>query len=496
MTRILHVGAEIYPFVKTGGLADVIGALPAALNAEGAQARVLLPALPGLATVLRGARAVGRVQAPWGGAAAELLEGRLDAPALADVPVYLLKHDALYQRAGTPYGDGSGHPFPDNQRRFALLGLAAARIAEGAALDWRPDVLHGHDWHAGLAFAYAHEGRRAGRHAAGGVFTIHNLAYQGLFPRATFAELGLPADAWGLQGVEFHGQLSFMKAGLQYADRITTVSPTYAREIQGHELGCGLDGLLRERTSVVSGVLNGVDAAVWNPADDTLIAARYSAAKLAGKALCKAALQRECGLDVSAEAPLFGAVSRLTEQKGLNLVIEATDDLVARGGQLAVLGSGDAALEAAFRAAAVRHPTRVALRQGYDEALSHRIFAASDVTLVPSRFEPCGLTQMYALAYGSLPLVRRTGGLADTVVDCTLEDLADERATGFVFERFEPGDLQRALRRAFTLWQRPREWKLVQRRGMAQRFGWNEAARRYLDLYDAVLGPAPGRSQA
>jgi starch synthase len=484
--RVLHLGAEIFPFVKTGGLADVVGALPAALNTQGAQARVLLPGLPALAKVLRGARRVGSVQPPWGGAAAELIEGRLDAPALADVPVVLLEHPALYQRPGTPYGDGSGHPFVDNHRRFALLGLAAARIAEGAAGDWRPDVLHGHDWHAGLAFAYAHEGRRAGRHRAAGVYTIHNLAYQGLFPRAVFAELGLPADAWGLQGVEFHGQLSFMKAGLHYADRITTVSPTYAREIQQHELGCGLDGLLRERSAQVSGVLNGVDAAVWNPAEDALIAARYSAAKLAGKAQCKAALQRECALELSSQALLFGAVSRLTEQKGLNLVIEAVDDIVARGGQLVVLGSGDAALEAGFRAAAARHPTRVALRQGYDEALSHRIFAASDVTLVPSRFEPCGLTQMYALAYGSLPLVRRTGGLADTVVDCTLEDLADERATGFMFERFETSDLQRALRRAFTLWQRPREWKAVQRRGMAQRFGWDEAARRYLDLYRQI----------
>jgi starch synthase len=486
MTRVLHVGAEIYPFVKTGGLADVLGALPAALAAAGADARVLLPALPPLAAVLRQSRVVARVQPPWGGAPADLLLGRLDAPSLAGVPAYLLKHDALYQRAGTPYGDGSGHAFPDNQRRFALLGLAAARLAEGAAGDWRPELLHGHDWHAGLACAYAHAARQAGRHRAASVFTIHNLAYQGLFPPAMFAELGLPPEAWGLQGVEFHSQLSFMKAGLQYADRITTVSPTYAQEIQGHELGCGLDGLLRERAGALVGILNGVDAAVWNPAADASIAAPYSAAKLSGKVACKTALQRECGLDERADAPLFGAVSRLTEQKGLNLVIDAVDGLVAQGGQLVVLGSGDAALEAALRAAAARNPTHVALRQGYDEALSHRIFAGSDVTLVPSRFEPCGLTQMYALSYGSLPLVRRTGGLADTVVDCTLEDLADERATGFVFERFEVGDLQRALRRAFTLWQRPREWKAVQRRGMAQRFGWDEAARRYLALYRSI----------
>jgi starch synthase len=452
-----------------------------------ADARVLLPGLPPLLAVQRDARCVGLVQPPWGGARAELLEGRLEAPTLAELPVILLRHDALYARAGTPYGDGSGHAFIDNHRRFALLCLAAARLAEGANADWVPQVLHGHDWHAGLALAYLAFARRAGRASAASVFTIHNLAFQGLFTRSHFNEMGLPVEAWSQHGVEFHGQLSFMKAALHYADRITTVSPTYAREIQGPELGVGLDGLLRERAAVVSGILNGVDDAVWDPAHDGAIAATYDARRLAGKAACKAALQSECGLEPRADRPLFSAVSRLTEQKGLQLVVEAIDELLARGGQLAVLGSGDAALEAALRAGALRHPGGVALRQGYDEALSHRIFAGSDVTLVPSRFEPCGLTQLYALRYGSLPLVRRTGGLADTVVDCTIEDLADERATGFVFERFEAGEFVRALRRAFALWQRPRDWRTVQRRGMAQRFGWGEAARRYLALYDEAI---------
>jgi starch synthase len=492
MTRVLHVGAEIYPFVKTGGLADVIGALPAALAGGGDDARVLLPGLPALNNVLREPRVLGTLQPPWGGAPAELVEGRLDAPSLANVKALLLRHDALYARPGTPYGDGAGHPFADNARRFALLGLAATRLAEGAHAGWRPQLLHAHDWHAGLAPAYNAFARAAGRSSAASVFTIHNLAFQGVFPRSAFDELGLPAQAFSVQGVEFHGQWSFMKAALHYADRITTVSPSYAREIQTPELGAGLDGLLRERSTAVSGILNGVDDAVWDPAHDAALAATYSAQRLAGKALCKAALQRECGLEVQEAAPMFGAVSRLTEQKGLQLVVQAIDALVERGGQLVVLGSGDAALEAAFRAAAARHPRRVALRQGYDEALSHRIFAASDVTLVPSRFEPCGLTQMYALRYGSLPLVRRTGGLADTVVDCTLEDLADERATGFVFERFEPDDLQRALRRAFTLWSRPRDWRAVRQRAMAQRFGWNTAAERYAALYREALNGVSG----
>ncbi|HET9821821.1 MAG TPA: glycogen synthase GlgA [Burkholderiaceae bacterium] len=485
--RVLHVAAEIHPFVKTGGLADVLGALPAAQATAGADVRVLLPGLPPLVQALREARTVGRVQAPWGGAAAEVVEGRLDAPSLAGVRALLLRHEGLYARAGTPYGDGTGHAFADNHRRFALLGLAAARLAEGLDAAWSPHVVHGHDWHAGLACAYAAFGRGARRHRAATVFTIHNLAFQGLFEQRLFVELGLPIEAWSLQGLEFHGQLSFMKAGLHYADRITTVSPSYAREIQGHELGAGLDGLLRERAARLSGILNGVDDAVWNPASDRAIAAPYSAGRPAGKASCKAALQRECSFAERPEALLFAAVSRLTEQKGLQLLPGLIDELVAQGGQLVVLGSGDAALEAMLREAARRHPQAVALRQGHDEALAHRIFAGSDVTLVPSRFEPCGLTQMYALRYGSLPLVRRTGGLADTVVDCTLEDLAAERATGFVFERFEPADLRRALQRAFTLWTRRQDWRAVQRRGMQQRFGWDVAAARYLALYRDAL---------
>jgi starch synthase len=491
--RVLHVAAEVYPFVKTGGLADVVGALPAAQAALGADVRVLLPGLPTLVQLLRDARVVARVMPPWGGAAAEIVAGRLDAPQLAGVPILLLRHDGLYDRPGTPYGDGSGHAFADNQRRFALLGLGAARLAEGVDAAWVPQIVHGHDWHAGLAPAWIAFGRAARRHRAGSVFTVHNLAFQGLFDHRQFVELGLPIETWSPQGLEFHGQMSFMKAGLHYADRITTVSPTYAREIQTPEFGAGLDGVLRERSSVLSGILNGVDDAVWDPATDGALAATYSADKPPGKAACKAALQAECGLHADADAPLFAAVSRLTEQKGLQLLVGHIDALVAQGGQLVVLGSGDAAIEGALRQAAARHPKSVVLRQGFDEALSHRIFAGSDVTLVPSRFEPCGLTQMYALRYGSLPLVRRTGGLADTVTDCTLEDLADERATGFVFERFDAEDLQRALRRAFTLWQRPRQWRAVRKRGMRQRFGWGEAAQRYLALYDAALGPVPAQ---
>jgi starch synthase len=485
--RVLHVGAEIFPLLKTGGLADVLGALPGALRRAGADARVLLPAFPALESALTSVREVGVLQPPWGGAPARLLAGSFAAAPLVGLPIYLLQHDALFGRAGNPYGDANGEAYGDNHRRFALLGLAATRLAEGLDPHWLPQIVHGHDWHAGLAPAYLSFSRAAGASRAASVFTIHNLAYQGQFPSTIFGELGLPAAAYTLHGVEFHGQVSFMKAGLHYADRITTVSPTYAREIQGSELGCGLDGLLGQRSAALSGILNGVDEAVWNPADDASIARAFNVDKMSGKAACKAALQRECGLELQTGAPLFTVVSRLTEQKGLHLVAEALPAMLESGGQLVVLGSGDAALEAAFARAAKAHPRQVALRQGYDEALSHRVFAGGDVTLVPSRFEPCGLTQLYALKYGSLPLVRRTGGLADTVIDCTLEDLADQRATGFVFERFDAADLTRAVRRAFALWARPRDWRAVRGRAMAQHFGWNAAAAGYSTLYRELL---------
>jgi starch synthase len=485
--RVLHVGAEIFPLLKTGGLADVLGALPMALRRAGADARVLLPAFPALLSALTAVREVGALPLEWSGAPATLLAGQFEAAPLAGLPVYLLQHEALFGRTGNPYSDAAGVAYHDNHRRFALLGQAAARLAEGADPGWLPQVVHSHDWHAGLVPAYLAFARSAGMSQAASVFTIHNLAYQGLFPASVFGELGLPAGAYTLHGVEFHNQVSFMKAALHFADRITTVSPTYAREIQGLELGCGLDGLLRQRSEVLSGILNGVDEQVWNPADDAAIARTYSAGRMAGKAVCKAALQRECGLTVQSEAPLFSVISRLTEQKGLHLVAETVQQIVQRGGQLVVLGNGEPALEAAFARAAHAQPQHVALRQGLDEALAHRIFAGSDVTLVPSRFEPCGLTQLYALKYGSLPLVRRTGGLADTVIDCSLEELADERATGFVFDHFDAADLTRALRRAFALWARPRDWRGVRERAMAQHFGWDAAAASYLALYRSLV---------
>jgi starch synthase len=318
------------------------------------------------------------------------------------------------------------------------------------------------------------------------VYTVHNLAYQGLFGAHLFRDLELPAHFMHVDGLEFHGQVSFMKAGLSYADKITTVSPTYAREIQSPEQGCGLDGLLRNRAGDLSGILNGVDPAVWDPAHDPQLAVPYEVKKPQGKQKCRTALQAEFGLAHQNDAPVYGVVSRLTEQKGFNLVLAGLPQILALGGQLVVLGSGEAPLEAALLEAARTHPDRVAVRIGYDEPLAHRIVAGVDVIMVPSRFEPCGLTQLYGLKYGSLPLVRRVGGLADTVVDSALENLADGSATGFVFEPFDVVGFNAAVRRAAALFARRADWREVRKRAMLQTFDWDQAAAQDLTLYDQI----------
>jgi starch synthase len=476
--RVLQVAAEVFPQVKTGGLADVAGALPAALAREGADVRLLLPGLPAIAGALVAPRSVARIGPMFGAARVELLHGRLQG---SDLPAYVIDAPYLYRRAGNPYLGPDGHDWPDNLQRFALLGWVAAQLAAGE-LDtaWQPEVLHAHDWHAALACAYVVQHPPT---TAGTVFTIHNLAFQGLFPIGDFALLGLSHRTLWPHGIEFHRQVSFMKAGLLFADRITTVSPTYAREITTPEFGCGLDGVLRDRHHDLHGILNGVDRELWNPATDRWIAARYDAASLTGKSYCKAALQREFGLEPRADAPLFGVVSRLTHQKGLDLLLGALPALLARGGQLAVQGTGDGALEAALRSAAAQHPQQVSLHVGYDEARAHRIVAGADVIVVPSRFEPCGLTQMYGLRYGTLPLVRRVGGLADTVVDADESALAQDRASGFVFEHAQAGALEAALLRAMALYRDPPRWQAVMRSAMAQEFTWAAAAREYLALY-------------
>ena len=486
--RILQVSAEIYPLLKTGGLADIAGALPAALQAVGCDVRLLLPGFPAICNGLENTAAVGQFDAPWG-ERMRIDIGVVTALSSADRPVYayVLVAPALFDRPGGPYEDTNRRPFADNHRRFAVLGWAAAHLAHGLDSLWRAQLVHSHDWHAALAPACLAFWDRGQNPAVPSIYTVHNLAYQGVFDAHLFPDLGLPSQALGVQGMEYYGRLSFMKAGLFYADRITTVSPTYAREIQTPAQGCGLDGLLRARSAQLSGILNAVDASVWNPANDSRLAHHYDVRHMAGKARNKAQLQSACGLPVLPDVPVFAMVSRITEQKGFPLVLGALDEIVSRGGQLVVLGNGDLALEQAILEQAKAHPVQIAVRIGYDEGFAHLVFAGSDVTLVPSLFEPCGLTQMYGLRYGSLPLVRRVGGLADTVVDSDLETMADSTATGFVFDDFEVADYRRALRRAFALYRRKADWASVRKTGMRLALDWREAAQQYADLYQSLI---------
>lgn len=467
--KVLHVAAEVFPLVKTGGLADVVAALPPALAAAGADVRLLLPGHPPVLDAVKHAKAVVTLGPAFGAARTTLLLARMPG---TDLPVYVIDSPYLFRRDGGPYQAPDGSEWPDNLQRYAFLGWIAAHLAAGELDDkWAPDLLHAHDWHAAMVCAYlaAHPAT-----PAASVYTVHNLAYQGVFPHDDARQLGLPARFMQPAGLEYHGQICFMKAGLKFADRVSTVSPTYAHEIATPEFGAGLDGVIRGRGNEVSGILNGIDTRIWDPAGDSALAARYDADALEGKARNKAALQAEAGLAPRPGAPLLTVVSRLTSQKGLDLVLAVLPELLRHGAQLAVQGTGDPSLESAFAIAAHAHPGEVALHVGYDESRAHRLIAGADLILVPSRFEPCGLTQLYGLRYGTVPLVRRVGGLADTV--------ADEQ-TGFVFGEATPFALQACLERALAAYADRTRWLALMRAGMAQDHAWSGPARQYLALY-------------
>ena len=475
--KILFTTSEIAPWVKTGGLGDVAAALPPALGKLGLDVRVLTPRYPALREAFPDARPLLRLP-PFGGAlpAAELFLAET-----AGLPLLLLDCPALFDRPGNPYLGPEGRDWFDNHLRFGLLSRVAARLSSVATpLDWRPDILHCNDWQTGLAPYYLRFYEPGG---AAALITIHNLAFQGVFAPQLLDDLALTGRDWHIDGVEYYGQLSFLKAGLRHADWITTVSPTYAREIQTDAAGMGLGGLLRSRAAQLTGILNGIDTAVWNPATDVHLSAHYDRAQMAGKALCKRALQQEVGLVERDDRPLFGVVSRLTWQKGLDLVAAIADALVALPAQLVVLGSGEKALEDAFAALAARYPGQIAVRIGFSEDLAHRIEAGVDCFLMPSRFEPCGLNQMYSLAYGTPPLVHATGGLADTVTDCRPETLASGTATGFVCAEATPEALLETLRRAHACWKDEALWRSLQQNGMACDFGWTAPAKQYAELY-------------
>ena len=465
--KVLFAVSECAPFVKTGGLADVAGALPKALTARRISTRVLMPAYPAL-KALKGAKPV-----------AEMEGGRLLAVKAAGLSLLLLDCPDLFDRDGGPYLGPEGRDWPDNPFRFAALSRAAARVAREGAGDWKPDVLHVHDWQTALAPLYM---RQRGD-AIPSVLTIHNIAFQGVFPAALIGALGLDPSGFTPQGYEYYGQVGFMKAGLVSADRITTVSPTYARELAQPGFGMGLEGVIAARRADLEGVLNGVDLDVWNPADDPHLAAPFTAETIAARARNRAALAERFGLEARDDAPLFGLVGRLTRQKGIDLLLEALPRLLARGATLALIGSGDADMEAAFRAAATAHPGRVGAVIGYSEPLAHLMQGGADVILAPSRFETCGLTQLYALRYGAAPLVARTGGLADTVIDANEAAIAAGCATGFQFAPVETAALADAVDRACDAFADRALWARIMANAMAAEVGWGASAARYAALY-------------
>ncbi len=475
---VLFVASECAPLVKTGGLADVVGALPLALAGAGWDVRVLLPAYPGLVARLESSVQLAGFDNLFGGPAA-ILAGKV-----AGLNMMLLDAPHLFARAGSIYLGKDGKDWPDNPQRFAALSLAAAEISRGMLNDgWRPGLLHLHDWQAGLTAAYvAWDAKRPAI-----ITTIHNIAFQGLAPAFMLGGLALPGALFTADGLEYYGQISALKAGLVYANLITTVSPTYAHELATAEFGMGLEGVIGDRKAILHGILNGIDETQWNPETDPSLPAAYSAKAPNGKAACKAALETEFGLKLAPDQILFGVVSRLTEQKGLDLLAKAMTAASQRGARLIVLGSGDPALELAFRNMALADPGHVAVRIGYDESLSHRIYAGCDAMLVPSRFEPCGLTQLYGLRYGSLPIVSRTGGLADTVIDANPAALAKGVATGIQFQPTDVSGLESALLRACDLFNDQVTWRKLVKNAMSYPVDWKASVNRYISLYRQVL---------
>ncbi len=477
MKKILFVTSEAHPLIKTGGLADVCGSLPKALAELGQDIRIILP---NYSAIKREADVYYKSTLRSNDIDVNLLETRLPG---TKVIVWLVDYQPFYGFPGNPYVDTAGQPWVNNAERFALFCRVATEVAMNRAyLDWQPDIVHGNDWQSGLVPALL--SLEANRPAT--VFTIHNMAYQGVFPKSVNINLDLPEPFWTVDGIEFHGMLSFLKSGLAYSDRITTVSPTYAQEIQTSAFGCGLEGLLQRRRDVLTGILNGIDTEHWDPETDPNIPAPFNETKLHRKWLNKAALQEHFALPVEKKTPVFALISRLVAQKGIDLLLDCLHEILELPLQFVLLGDGDKDFEQQLTTAAKRHPEKMAVKIGFNEALSHLIEAGSDVFLMPSRFEPCGLNQIYSQRYGTLPIVRNTGGLADTVADTLPQSMADLTATGFVFDDANPDTLMEAIKRALVVYSQPKHWRQLQINGMGKEYSWSDSAAQYLQLYEQI----------
>lgn len=475
--QVLSVTPEIFPLIKTGGLADVTGALPIALAAKGVIMRTLIPGFPTVMAAFKKKKAV--LQYP-------LLQGAkasVHSVQIAGLELFVLDAPHLFDRPGGPYGNATGVDWPDNWRRFAALSQVGGDIAGGAISGYQPDIVHAHDWQSAMTLAYMRYGKAVGIPS---MMTVHNLAFQGQFGAGIFGELGLPAVAMALDGVEYYGGVGFLKAGLQAAWAITTVSPTYAQEIRSPEFGMGLDGLINMRSSDLYGIVNGIDTGIWDPETDKHLVSTYTARTLKARAPNRAAVEERFSLDRD-DSPIVCVISRLTWQKGMDILALVVDGIVARGARLAILGSGDAGLEGALLAAAARHRGRIGVVIGYDEGLSHIMQGGCDAIVIPSRFEPCGLTQLYGLRYGCVPVVARTGGLADTVIDANEAAVSAGVATGFQFTPNNGGALLHALRRLVDAHASPAVWESLQRQGMKADVSWDKSAEKYVELYRSLL---------
>ncbi|HEY8118831.1 MAG TPA: glycogen synthase GlgA [Methylophilaceae bacterium] len=481
--RILFVSSEAYPLIKTGGLADVSGSLPAALGHIGGDVRILIPGYSTVLEKLKNCQPVATIgQLPFV-SSVELMMGEMPDTGVA---VLAIRCPSLYERSGGPYIDASGRDWEDNPLRFGILSRVASILScsNSPLPNWIPDVVHCNDWQSGLAPAYMHY-MEAG--CAKSVLGIHNLAFQGNYPHEWVARLGLPPESYQMHGVEYHNQLSFLKAGIYYSDSLTTVSPTYAKEIQTKEYGFGLEGLLADRGHEIHGILNGIQIEEWNPATDPHLVATYDAENLAGKKLVKKALQSNLGLSHDPLAPLLGVVSRLTHQKGLDIFLQVAEPLLQQGCQIALLGGGETLLEDGFKQLAQQYPTQVSVTVGYNEPLSHQIMAGADIFIMPSRFEPCGLNQMYGLRYGTPPIVTYTGGLADSVQDSNPESLKDGTATGFVIDSPDAILLMEGIQRALAYYLEPKTWRKIQRNGMLSDLSWDHSASVYMSVYKSLV---------
>ena len=480
--KILFSSSEATPLIKTGGLADVAGSLPAALQALGHDCRLIIPAYPKAVSNCRNLQMITQMSLPGVTEPVRLLQATAGTQS---TPVYLVDAPAYFARPGNPYLAPDGFPWPDNADRFALFCRAVVEVAmDRCELGWIPDISHNNDWQTGLAAPLLIEQRD--RPAS--VFTIHNLAYQGVFDRQTFERLRLPVTLWNLDGLEFYGQMSFIKGGIAFSDQINTVSPTYAEETRTAKYGCGLHGLLKHREQHYRGILNGIDYDLWNPEQDPHIVKPYTVAHFIDKQHNKLALQREFGLPENPRIQLFGYIGRLVEQKGVDLILQVLPGIIDAGAQIVFLGSGNAELERVLEKLSSKYHSRVGVFIGYDEGLSHRIEAGCDCFLMPSRFEPCGLNQIYSLRYGTVPIVHQTGGLADTVVNVTNTSLADGTATGFVFDEPDAESLWRAVERAIDFYHRPdATWQILATTGMQQDFSWQLSASHYIQLYEDAI---------